>query len=92
MIIIKIKERCLFWIYFSYTSTKDENYVEYKDFCREVERAFGNDQLEKNPLIQSNQHNPQVLNEYKSLSPDEQDRVLVGLKRIAERVLSQILF
>lgn len=60
--------------------------MEYKDFCREIERAFGNDQLEKNPLIQSDQHKP--CNQAKNLNPDEKDRVIVGLKKIAERVLS----
>ena len=73
-------------ICFSYTSTKDENYVEYKEFCREIERAFGNDQLEKNPLIHSDQHKPCY--QTKNLNPDEQDRVFDGLNKIAERVIS----
>ncbi|CAF0814337.1 unnamed protein product [Brachionus calyciflorus] len=69
-----------------YNSVKDENYVEYKDFCHEVETAFGDVELEKNPLIQSKQLKPQLLHEAKNLSSDEQDRALAGLKKIAERV------
>ena len=47
--------------------------VEYKEFCREIESAFGNHEVEKNPLINK-------------LLPDDEDLVAKGLSAIAERV------
>jgi hypothetical protein len=60
--------------------------VEYKEFCREIESAFGNHEVEKNPLINSEQHvavKPSLINK---LLPDDEDLVAKGLSAVAERV------
>lgn len=64
--------------------------VEYKDFCREIETAFGKEELEKNPLVVSKQHDAQIPSEANVLSADEQDKANDGLRKIGERV--KILF
>ena len=63
--------------------------VEYKSFCFEIEKAFVNDELEKNPLMSSEQHTPQDPIDSNKLSPDELDDVENSMKLIAERVRQQ---
>ena len=60
--------------------------VEYKDFCREIELCFGNDQLEKNPLIDSEQHLPRKQIDDLNITPDELDLIRESIRRIAGRV------
>ena len=60
--------------------------VEYKEFCREIESAFGNHEVEKNPLIDSKQHTSIKPFQVNKLAPDEEDLVVKGLAKIAERV------
>ena len=63
--------------------------VEYKEFCFEIEKAFTNSEMEKNPLTESEQHVPQDLVDLNVLLPNEVDRVNLGLRKIAERVRKQ---
>ena len=60
--------------------------VEYKAFCFEIEKAFTNDELEKNPLKEVEQHVPQDPISLNKLTPDENDCVDRSIKEIAERV------
>lgn len=71
---------------FSYNSRKDNGMVEYKDFCREIETAFGSDELEKNPLIEPKQHSSQNLVGPNRLTADEEDYATSGVEKIAKRV------
>lgn len=70
-------------------STKDERMVEYKAFCFEIEKAFTNDELEKNPLIEPMQHKPEEPVMQNNLTPDQIDSVNKSLREIAERVRQQ---
>lgn len=72
-----------------YNSVKDDRMVEYKDFCFEIEKAFTNDELEKNPLMEASQHVPQNPIQANKLLPDEEDSVRNSLCKIAERVRQQ---
>jgi len=72
-----------------FSSVKDDRMVEYKSFCFEIEKAFVNDELEKNPLMSSEQHTPQDPIDSNKLSPDELDDVENSMKLIAERVRQQ---
>ncbi len=74
---------------FSFSSPKDDRMVEYKAFCFEIEKAFVNDQFEKNPLIESEQHVPQNPIDLNKLTPDELDDVEDSLKKISERVIKR---
>lgn len=49
--------------------------IEYKEFCFEIEKAFANSQLEKNPLVESEQHVPQDPVDLNVLLPDEVDKL-----------------
>lgn len=60
--------------------------VEYKAFCFEIEKAFTDDELEKNPLKEIVQHVPQDPISLNKLSPDEMDCVERSMRQIAERV------
>ena len=62
--------------------------VEYKDFWHEVENAFGKERLEKNPLLDTEQHKLKGLVESNKLLPDEEDIAQIGLAKLAERVIS----
>lgn len=70
-------------------SAKDERMVEYKSFCFEIEKAFANDELEKNPLMEAKQHEPSDPIFSNQLTPDEEQGVLKSLNNIAERVRQQ---
>ena len=70
----------------SYNSNKDEKAVEYRDFCREVETAFGSDQYEKNPLLDPEQHVANNHIESNYLKPDENDMLIAAMERLAQRV------
>ena len=64
----------------------DSNAVEYKSFCQEIELAFSSLELEKNPLLEIEQHQPQnpiVLNR---LTPNDEQIVDDALRKLAERV------
>ena len=60
--------------------------VEYKEFCVEVEKAFSDNQLEKNPLLEAEQHLPKDPVELNVLLPDEIDKLNISLERVAQRV------
>lgn len=60
--------------------------VEYKNFCFEIEKAFANDELEKNPLMEAEQHVPSDPLFNNQLTPDEEECVAKSLRNIAERV------
>ena len=60
--------------------------IEYKEFCFEIEKAFANSQLEKNPLVESEQHVPQDPVDLNVLLPDEVDKLDRSLRKLAERV------
>ena len=62
--------------------------VEYKSFCFEIEKAFANDELEKNPLMVAEQHVPSDPVFSNQLTPDEEESVGKSLRNIAERVSS----
>lgn len=72
-----------------YTSKKDSNTVEYKTFCREIESAFGDHEVEKNPLLNSEQHVSVKPYQINRLAPDDEDLAAKSLTKIAERVRSQ---
>ena len=63
--------------------------VEYKEFCFEVERAFANSEMEKNPLVEPEQHVPQDPVDLNVLLPNEVDKLEVSLRKLAERVCSK---
>lgn len=75
--------------YFSFRSVKDDQTVEYKSFCEEVESAFGESHLEKNPLLEPSQHQvkKRVLNS--NLTAKDEDDASGGLAKVAERVRAQ---
>jgi hypothetical protein len=60
--------------------------VEYKAFCFEIEKAFVNEEMEKNPLINSEQHVPQDPIDSNHLTPNELEDAENSMKKIAERV------
>lgn len=70
----------------SFHSIKDQRMVEYKSFCFEIEKAFANNELEKNPLIEAEQHVPSDPIFNIQLTPDEEECVVKSLRNIAERV------
>lgn len=72
-----------------FCSSKDDRMVEYKAFCFEIEKAFTNDELEKNPLMEAVQHVPADPIMHNTLTPDENDSVNKSLREIAERVRQQ---
>ncbi len=61
--------------------------VEYKAFCTEMDRAFSNDELEKNPLVEPCQHVPTDPVSSNKLLPNEVESVEKAMKLIAERVI-----
>lgn len=61
--------------------------VEYKEFCVEIEKAFADNQLEKNPLLEVEQHAPKDPVELNVLLPDEVDKLDASLQKLAQRVL-----
>lgn len=69
---------------------KDERTVEYKDFCREIETAFGEDQLVKDPLLESSQFEVKAIVFNQNLDQTDQDDALGGLGKIAQRVIETI--
>jgi len=71
---------------FSFSSEKDPRMVEYKEFCFEIEKAFANSEMEKNPLVEAEQHVPKNQVELNVLLPDEVDKLEISLRKIAERV------
>ncbi len=70
----------------SFSSAKDSRMVEYKAFCAEIEKAFSNDELEKNPLVEAVQHVPSDPVHSNKLLPDEVQSVDRAMSLIAERV------
>jgi hypothetical protein len=60
--------------------------VEYKDFCHEVENAFGKEHLEKNPLLDTELHKLKQLVESNKMLQDEVDAANNGLAKLAQRV------
>ena len=70
----------------SYGSKTDPNYVQYKSFCREIELAFSNYELEKNPLLEIEQHAPKHPTCLNKLSPNDEELVEMSLEKIADRV------
>jgi hypothetical protein len=60
--------------------------VEYKDFWHELENVFGSENLEKNPLLDTEQHRLKQLVEQNKMLQDEIDAASSGLNKIAERV------
>lgn len=77
---------------FSYRSRKDDQAVEYKDFWYEVENVFGKERLEKNPLMESEQHRPKDVIGKNRLLPDEGDIAHSALAKLAERVIIKLGF
>lgn len=69
-----------------FSSTKDDRMVEYRSFCVEIEKAFCNDELEKNPLVEPVQHIPSDPVESNYLLPNEVDSVDRAMRLVAERV------
>jgi hypothetical protein len=63
--------------------------VEYKEFCREVETAFGLNDLEKNPLLDSDIHKPKNPIHDNNLTPDEEDILRDAISKLAQRVRTQ---
>jgi hypothetical protein len=85
----KFKNCCCF---FSFTSKKDKDQVEYKSFCKEIETVFVSDEFEKNPLLEHEHYRPiDYINENK-LTPNANDSVAESLNRISQRVFIIFLF
>lgn len=60
--------------------------VEYKQFCEEIETAFGEKHLEKDPLVVSSQFEVKAHVFNRDLTQVEQDDARSALAKIAERV------
>ena len=60
--------------------------VEYKRFCMDIESAFAVAQLEKNPLLEPEQHVPLNPVDTNQLVPNEKDYLSASLDKIAYRV------